>query len=336
LAGLFLCAHALTRTRASYLVLLALALGAPRPAGAAVPSGTDDLTPDGLANLVAFARAFGPIRFFHPSDQAASAPWEEVAIAGADRLESARSGAELAGGLSSLFSPYAPTAAFLSGGAPAAHRGVPNGANHVVRWRHHGFAFGTDPILENIYFARREAGPPGRREPSATLELGRGVRLVLPLAVWGDATGATLPLASATSRVVSSASPSRTARASRLATVVLAWTAVRYFHPHLRDGGVDWDRELVTALQGAATAKGRRELLVVLKAMMAALHDGHAGATLFEGPENVDGRPPITLATVGDQLVVARGSGAVGASLPPGSAGSDDRWGGVILVNAGR
>ena len=40
------------------------------------------LSPRGLENLEAFSRLLGYVRFLHPSDQAAAADWDRVAIAG--------------------------------------------------------------------------------------------------------------------------------------------------------------------------------------------------------------------------------------------------------------
>jgi hypothetical protein len=34
------------------------------------------LTPQGLTNLAAFAKLYGYVRFFHPSNQAAATDWE--------------------------------------------------------------------------------------------------------------------------------------------------------------------------------------------------------------------------------------------------------------------
>jgi hypothetical protein len=53
------------------------------------------LTPQGLTNLTAFARLYGYVRFFHPSDQAALTDWENFAIDGVRAVEDASSVSDL-------------------------------------------------------------------------------------------------------------------------------------------------------------------------------------------------------------------------------------------------
>jgi hypothetical protein len=45
------------------------------------------LTTRGLRNEIAFARLLGYVRYFHPSDEAAAADWEALAIRGAAWVE---------------------------------------------------------------------------------------------------------------------------------------------------------------------------------------------------------------------------------------------------------
>ena len=67
------------------------------------------LTPQGLTNLTAFARLYGYVRFFHPSDQAALTDWESFAIDGVRAVEDASSLNDLQARLEKLFQPVAPT-----------------------------------------------------------------------------------------------------------------------------------------------------------------------------------------------------------------------------------
>src|SRR6476661_6438922 len=84
-----------------------LLLGSPVPASAAagdVPPRA--LTEQGLTNLTALTRLIGYVRFFHPSDQVAglaNADWDNLAMAGIERVEGARNPRELAAALSDLF-----------------------------------------------------------------------------------------------------------------------------------------------------------------------------------------------------------------------------------------
>jgi C-terminal processing protease CtpA/Prc len=70
-------------------------------------------------------------------------------------------------------------------------------------------------------------------------------------------------------------------RATRLASVIVAWGALAAFYPYFDEVSVDWPRELRTALSRAAVDRDERASLATLRRMVAALHDG-AGAVVLE------------------------------------------------------
>jgi hypothetical protein len=73
-----------------------------------------------LGNLVAFTRLLGYVRYFHPSDQAAAADWDALALRGVRAAEGARNSEELAGTLEKLFKTVAPTVrVYPTGKSPA-------------------------------------------------------------------------------------------------------------------------------------------------------------------------------------------------------------------------
>src|SRR5262245_30250142 len=79
----------------------------------------------GLDNLVAFARLLGYVRHFHPSDQAAGADWDRLAVEGVRAVESARGPEELARRLQEFARPVAPTVrVFPSGVVPPLPEGL--------------------------------------------------------------------------------------------------------------------------------------------------------------------------------------------------------------------
>jgi hypothetical protein len=79
--------------------------------------GPRPLTPQGLTNQKAFAKLYGYVRFFRPSDQAAATDWETFAVEGARKLEDAASTAELTARLQQIFQPIAPTVRIFPSGA---------------------------------------------------------------------------------------------------------------------------------------------------------------------------------------------------------------------------
>jgi len=242
-----------------------------------------------LDNLVAFTRLLGYVRYFHPSDEAAWADWEEVAIAGVRAVEPARSADELAGLLEDVFRPLGPTIrVFPSSTTPAlpAEVAAPPAAAglKVTAWRHRGCDLGNP--RSNYRSERIQYDPPpGARETAEhphparpfTAELGGGVSCMVPLAVYVDADGTT-PAAVSPAGGHASDSPGRHAeddRAARLAAVVLCWNVMQHFYPYFDVVDADWPAALRQALASAATAVDDQAMHATLRRLMAELHDGH-------------------------------------------------------------
>ncbi|MCU4158376.1 hypothetical protein J1N10_20560 [Carboxylicivirga sp. A043] len=62
-----------------------------------------------IDNLYTFAKLYGYIRYFHPSDEAQQIDWEKFAVLGCREVEKCRSPQELKNTLYELFQPIAPT-----------------------------------------------------------------------------------------------------------------------------------------------------------------------------------------------------------------------------------
>lgn len=117
---------------------------------AAGPSTTD------LEELHAFARLYGYVRFFHPSDEAAALDWDGFAIHGVRRVTEGSDREALRVALEELFGPVAPTLDVYVEGQrpreastlfPADTEGL-----EAVSWQHRGFGFGD---MVSAYTSKR-------------------------------------------------------------------------------------------------------------------------------------------------------------------------------------
>ncbi len=94
-----------------------------------------------LRNLTAFARLYGYVRYFHPSDEVAGlGDWDGFVIDGIRAVESAGNAGELARILGALFAPIAPTVAIAPTGSPlpaVASGGAREGRVYTY-WHHTG------------------------------------------------------------------------------------------------------------------------------------------------------------------------------------------------------
>lgn len=292
------------------------------------------LTARGLENLVAFTRLLGYVRFFHPSDAAATTDWEAFALQGVRRVEDAATPEELAARLDRLFRPIAPTVRVFPAGRPVE---VPrellspeDTAPRRVAWRHLGVGLPQEG-RRSIYSSRRiddrtplpgEEKPPALPAPAETFnaDLGGGVSCRVPLSLYTDAQGATLPVLPAPVPPSSGRPegwiPTGNDRATRLADVALAWNIFQHFYPYFDVVQTDWPAALQDALRSAATDRDEAAFLETLRLLVARLHDGHGnvyratqGAVL-----------PLVWTWADGRLVVVAAAPEVADRLRPGDA----------------
>jgi len=283
-----------------------------RPRGAAMAGDVPSrpLSPRGLINLAAFARLYGLIRFFHPSDEAFAADWDSLAIAGVARVEPARTPADLASSLRAIFGPVAPSVEISAPRLPPAMIVRPQGAIDAVRWHHVGF--GDDP--GHVYSSKRVAAKSVGPGDAYTVALPGGVTARIPLALWRDASGATLPHATASTPGTDKPSdfiPAGFDRTTRLAAVAAAWSMLGQFFPYLDvKSRAAWSDALGPALRAAATDRDDLAFRDTLRRLLARLHDGHATVPYYQ-PES--GTLPIAWDWIQNRLVVtAVSKGAAG------------------------
>ncbi|HEY2069101.1 MAG TPA: S41 family peptidase [Rhizomicrobium sp.] len=247
------------------------------------------LSARGLINLHAFARLFGYVRFFHPSDEGAKAHWQDIAIAGVQRAENARDATALVAALRAVFIPVAPTLRiYLTGGpvptASAALSDPPSGAT-IVGWEHHGVhGDGDDDARRNgFYTSKRVAMTTPLPDHPFAADLGGGVSVLMPTTLYRDSSG-TLPHTNGTAMRPDKPElfeASGKDRATRLADVVLSWTVFQNFDPNFVDLPVDMPATLDAALQSAATDHNEFDFQRTLQKEVAALRDGHGNTYLL-------------------------------------------------------
>ncbi|HET9837425.1 MAG TPA: S41 family peptidase [Candidatus Angelobacter sp.] len=280
------------------------------------PEPARPLTARGLQNEVAFARLYGLVRYFHPSDQAARVDWNTFVVRGVREVEAAKDDAALAKTLMTLFAPVAPTLRVLPAGEeyflPAELQPEKNSGLKVIYWRHHGVGMNGP---KHTYHSEREqesiAKADGKSIPSPgspwEADLG-GVKAWAPMALFVDAQG-TVPHVAGDAETKKDDTPllSGDDRAVRLADVAIAWNIFEHFYPYFDVARTDWSAALPRYLQAAASDKDAIAFKDTLSRLVAELHDGHAGvykgrftASLPLAWDWVEGRLVITAAGTAD------------------------------------
>jgi C-terminal processing protease CtpA/Prc len=315
--------------------VLAQERGGRLAAPAASASGLESarpLTEQGLRNLTAFTRLLGYVRHFHPSDQAAAADWDMLAVEGMRRIEPCEGTEQLAEALEAFFRPLAPTVqVFGSGVQPETPSDLvqPVGvADLKVTWWHHRGAgqvavpirgapslYRSERVSTSVSGGKFDTDAP-EPEQIFTADLGGGLIARVPLKIYADATG-TLPHSPLP---VSTEKPelSGNGRATRLAAVALAWNVFQHFYPYFDVVETDWPRALTTALTSAATDADERAFVTTLRRLVAALKDGH-GAVVHPKVIDRSGTLPLAWAWAEGKVVISHVlAEAAAAGLAPG------------------
>jgi C-terminal processing protease CtpA/Prc len=125
---------------------------------------TDDRAhPQEVENLRAFAKLYGYVRFFHPSDQASRIDWDRFAVLGASRVCAVSERDQLRQTLEELFCPIAPAVQIYdsAGDPPEPVDLVPLDTSglEVVAWQHRGVDLGPRTPYVSIRTNRAIAAP---------------------------------------------------------------------------------------------------------------------------------------------------------------------------------
>jgi Peptidase family S41 len=277
------------------------------------------LSTRGLENLQAFARLFGYVRYFHPSDAAVTADWDQLAIHSIQTIEKAQSPSELAAYLTDALGPVSVAVAVYPTGtaAPAVHL---KSDPYLIEWRHHGVGLSEN----DIYYSERVTRPASGKADEIDLlraDLPGGVSCIVPRVLYTNARG------DFRSRNFGEKQPGASAgdRSVRLAAVVIAWNVLQHFYPYFDVVYSDWPQALTTALKSAATDEGPIPFLSTLRRMIAALHDGHGrvvitGADAIQsavGWDWVEGRLVLTDVSHASDPTIRRGDTVIAINGRP-------------------
>lgn len=112
-----------------------------------------------LRNFRAFAKLYGYIRFFHPSDEASSIDWDKFAVYGFEKVENASDDNELKALLLELFLPVAPAIEIYFAGENFTYdqsKIIPADTTGLlpVAWQHKGIQDSMDTVY-GIYKSTR-------------------------------------------------------------------------------------------------------------------------------------------------------------------------------------
>ncbi|MEM7157763.1 MAG: S41 family peptidase [Myxococcota bacterium] len=260
-------------------------------------------------NLVAFARVYGYVRFFHPTNASADADWQQLAVSGVELVHDAPTLDAQIERLELLMHPYAPSLQLWAHDEPAPpDPAVPSRRQGLVYWQYQGFP-GTPVSLFTPPYRKVRVHPDEswRRHFPETPSADTRVRTQI-----SDELFVQLPVVlsreQAAHDTTDMAAPGPrerhdTARLEvRQAAIIEVWNVLRHFYPYQHELELDWDAMLVAALRDASDDHDPEDFRNTLRGLLEPLEDGHgfvghsqqSACTLPLRIELVEGTPVVT------------------------------------------
>ncbi|MCX6238705.1 MAG: S41 family peptidase [Bacteroidia bacterium] len=276
--------------------------------------------PGNTENLRVFAKAYGYVKYFHPSDEAQEINWSKFASYGAKEIENCRTREQVVETLNRLFSPVAPSVRFIiSKSKPDYNLKVitPNNrsACKLTFWQHQGVSTGMK--MSGVYKSVRvnSGTPVGEKifddQPQfgtiITKNIGNDIYCQVPLVLYRNEKG-TYPKADSASlrklRVDLSRFDFDPEKLSlRTGNIINVWNVFQHFYPYFDVVDVNWDNELTKALSRCYTDKTPEDHLITLEKFTAPLKDGHIFVTCNS---LAYAAPPIWWEWIENKLVITR------------------------------
>ena len=277
--------------------------------------------------MEAFAKLFGYVRYFHPSDEAAELDWVQFAVYGADKVKDAKNTSELKAVLEEIFLPIAPTMnLYLDNENPESVK-ITRNSSEVIAWQHFGMGNSEDP--DHFYKSKRISASVENGETvlgsdklfdeypklneAIEKEISAGINCYIPLVLDKDANG-TIGHSDLSrknfERIVKEADNAGLIHSSadenvRFAGIIVTWNVFQHFYPNFHVTDSDWNNQLRTALETTAKDKNRDDYINSLLQLLEKTKDGHAKYILDSEkyPWN-DKLLPFIADSIDDKLVV--------------------------------
>lgn len=266
-------------------------------------------------NLHAFARLYGYVRWFHPTEAAAGADWRVLAAAGARAVRDAENLGDLRTRLQEHLGPLAPQMEmWVDGETPPEPDPPPHHRDELVYWQHEGYVgtrlslysppYGQVRVNADGPYRRRFSEAPGH-DARIEVELVPGLHLRMPLVLTPKQAGHDIDVTLVDPKLVGAVRSANGWKSLdvRQGAVVEVWNVFRHFYPYQETIPIAWDQLLDQALVDAEDDATLDDAAATLWRLVSALQDGHgmvghrdllARGQLPIRVELVEGEPVVT------------------------------------------
>lgn len=244
-----------------------------------------------VKNLEAFAKVYGYVKYFHPSDEASKIDWNKFSAYGAEQILKCNSTEDLVRTLDQLFKPIAPSIVISLGTHAASYdilKITPEikSAYYLTFWQHFGLGVDTKSMIyksTKVNKTKKNDNSIFDLTPAfGTLinkQITQNVICQIPLVLYSNAVG-TYPLASkeefqALDFILNNYKPEETSLAFSLGNVINIYNVFQHFYPYFKEVDVDWLKEFDIAIKRSFEDKTKADHIVTIEKFTAKLKDGH-------------------------------------------------------------
>ncbi|MDZ5471278.1 ABC transporter permease subunit [Bacillus sp. 31A1R] len=267
-----------------------------------------------IDNLAAFAKAYGYIRYFHPSGEGYFLDWNRFAVYGIKHVQDAGNEKQLRKKLEELFYPVAPTVQFLKPGEQSdipVNSDVQNNADLRVAFIQHE-GVGPDRDIMAMFNQREEDEPKEKplfrsvwtttdfkmkdqsklihehlpkKDEVLEVKISEDIISYIPLTLYSEKEQSTVGMTDPSWKqlsdlykelgTISLDKMTLEQTETYLANTIIAWNKLQHFYPYLKDRE-GWSKELKPAIKSALRAKNEKEFLTGINTMITVLEDGQA------------------------------------------------------------
>ncbi len=275
--------------------------------------------------LVSFAKVYGYVKYFHPSEEVAKIDWDKFSAYGAKEVLKCENEKELLRTFNQLFKPIAPAITFSSKLEVFDLKKItPENIDEykLTYWQHLGVSTGmqykypnnaynsvlvnqlmqvddtTQIIAEPIFDAFPKFGE------LIEQKIGDQLYCQIPLTLYVNESN-TYPASKnikALQALVDSTIIDTTNLALRLGNVINVYNVIQHFYPYFDEVEVNWNDELETAIKRCFKDQTANEHLISLQKFMAPIRDGHLW--IWQGKSPYGYYPDVHWEWIQDSLVI--------------------------------
>jgi hypothetical protein len=265
-----------------------------------------------ISNLVAFAKLYGYVRYFHPSDEASQINWNSFLVYGVKHVVKADNAQELQQILEELFYPIAPTLQILPSNQQPKEVAKIEGAK-LMAWQH--FGLDTNPYPTSGYASKRVISDSNNEiklfdqklSPGTTVmkNLNSDLKAQIPIVLYSDGTGTlgdteqSLKDFEVLNYYIKYVKHDEVT--AYLVNTILSWNVFQHFYPYFDVVDVNWESELERTLANILQSKDHDGYEKNFRLMLAKLGDAQITA-LNESKNNF---LPFNIDLIENEFVVS-------------------------------